>query len=455
MENLSKNNLFDVMGLQIKVDAAKKVLIKAYNENNGKLFISYSAGKDSTILRHIALSLYPDLEVVFSNTSNELKEVLEYAKKTPNVIIVNPKMNFKQVIMKYGFPLVSKEISQKVNEIKRTHGKRTRLKRMYGDHKNNGKLSNKWRFLAEQSFDVTEKCCKILKKDPLENWGKSRNLKPIIALMKDESNLRKQLSLYGKDDGNKIYPFLKTGWTEEDIFLYADLHNIRFAECYYDRIVDGVLVKKRDRTGCEYCMFGIDQEKTDRFERSRILTPKRFKANMKIENNGVTFEEAYNLIKYEEHPIVLDLYGGITVGMKNLPNHWNAYTFKNKTIQKVCPYCESRKIQKDFPVQMTFLDTPEEDGTKRVIFVTNEYMHCKECGGNYINDLHLFDFRFNVTKRVVDYIYKNLSKKSIFEVSSYIGISVEDLHEILNYYRADFQKALKNKQSSIWFVNNI
>lgn len=61
--------------------------------------------------------------------------------------------------------------------------------------------------------------------------------------MADENNLRKQLFLYGKDDGKKVYPFLKTGWTESDIWEYAKINNIRFDECYYDRYIDGILIK--------------------------------------------------------------------------------------------------------------------------------------------------------------------------------------------------------------------
>ena len=63
-----------------KIIAAENVIHKAYEKENGNLFISFSGGKDSTILRHIALKLYPNLKVVFSNTTNELAEVLKYIK---------------------------------------------------------------------------------------------------------------------------------------------------------------------------------------------------------------------------------------------------------------------------------------------------------------------------------------------------------------------------------------
>jgi len=83
-----------------KILLAEKILKKAYNDSNGKLFISFSGGKDSTVLRHITLRLYPNLKCVFSNTTNEIKEVVDYVKTFPNIITVKPKLSFSQVVKK-------------------------------------------------------------------------------------------------------------------------------------------------------------------------------------------------------------------------------------------------------------------------------------------------------------------------------------------------------------------
>jgi 3'-phosphoadenosine 5'-phosphosulfate sulfotransferase (PAPS reductase)/FAD synthetase len=284
--------------LDYKICLAQNIIIEEYMRTNGNLFLSWSGGKDSTVLMHIAKNLFPDIKIVFSDTTNEMSEIKKYIKQFSNVIIVKPRISFKKVIKLHGFPLVSKEISQKANELKHSNGKRTKLLRYYGDKKGNSVLPKKWRFLAEQKFDVTNKCCYILKKEPLERWAKANgNPKPLIALMSDESRLRQQLALYGNENGKKVYPFLRTGWTEKDIWAYAKKYNIRFAECYYDSVVNGVLIKALDRSGCEYCNFGVHLDKNDKFERSRALAPKRYENMMKIENNGVTFQEAINLVK--------------------------------------------------------------------------------------------------------------------------------------------------------------
>ena len=361
--------------LSNKIKLSEEIIKKSYIENNGKIFISFSGGKDSTILRHIALRIFPDLKVVFSNTTNELREVIKYVKTFPNIITVKPKIGFEEVIKKHGFPLVSKEVSQKVNDLKRINTPRTRNTRMYGDEKGNGRLSTKWRFLAEEKFDVTPKCCNILKKDPLEKWAKENGgLKPIIALMSDESSLRKQLSLYGNSN-KKIYPFLTTGWTEEDIWEYAKEFNIRFAECYYDKYINGKFIPKRSRTGCEYCGFGIHLESQNRFERSQLENPKKYERMMNLENNGVTFKTAIDKVKsVKDTPIKpeLDIYGGELLKKDEKSNpKIVSYEWKHNCNLKRCPHCNSKNIKRGYDYIMNFFDSPFKDGRKRNIYVYN------------------------------------------------------------------------------------
>lgn len=445
--------------LDDKIKLAENIITKEYEQNNGSIYLSYSGGKDSSILRDIALRLFPNIRVVFSDTTNELSEVKHYVRKTPDVITVVPDMNFKQVVQKKGFPLVSKEVSQKVYELKNTNGSKTRLKRLYGDVKNSGKLSNKWHYLAEQEFNVTHKCCQILKKDPLEKWAKNNgNPKPIIALMKDESKLRQQLALYGKEDGKKIYPFLRSGWTEADIWEYAKRYNIRFAECYYDRFVNDVLIKARTRTGCEYCGFGIMQEKEDRFARSKLTAPKKYKNMMRLENNGVTFEAAISIAKKASID-PLGLYGGLARSVEiNEGQKKEVYKFDIVSDVIECPCCKkkgSKTAVKSYGYYSTFKDTINpRTKRQRVIECHYDLWTCIKCGMTLNNHLHMFDLRFSVTKRLVDYICSNIGKKTELELSDETGLNLYDVFEILLCYENYIKNAKENKLASIWFDSN-
>lgn len=78
------------------------------------VYVSFSGGKDSTVLLDIARKLYPEIKAVFVDTGLEYPEIRDFVKSYENVDWLKPKMNFRQVIEKYGYPFISKEVSNKV-----------------------------------------------------------------------------------------------------------------------------------------------------------------------------------------------------------------------------------------------------------------------------------------------------------------------------------------------------
>ena len=76
------------------------------------VYVSFSGGKDSTVLLDIARSMYPNIKAVFLDTSLEFPELRQFVSTYDNVEFLKPKMNFRQVIEKYGYPLISKEVSE-------------------------------------------------------------------------------------------------------------------------------------------------------------------------------------------------------------------------------------------------------------------------------------------------------------------------------------------------------
>lgn len=79
------------------------------------VYCSFSGGKDSTVLLHIARQIYPDIKAVFSNTSLEFPEIVQFVRTFSNIDIVKPKMPYVEVIQKYGYPMISKEVSECVH----------------------------------------------------------------------------------------------------------------------------------------------------------------------------------------------------------------------------------------------------------------------------------------------------------------------------------------------------
>lgn len=76
------------------------------------MYVSFSGGKDSTVLLHLVRSLFPNVPAVFCNTGLEYPEIQQFVKSFENVEIIYPQKNFKEVITEFGYPLISKEVAE-------------------------------------------------------------------------------------------------------------------------------------------------------------------------------------------------------------------------------------------------------------------------------------------------------------------------------------------------------
>lgn len=99
--------------LSAKILMTKRRIREWYDYWDGQVYVSFSGGKDSTVLLHIAREVYPDIEAVFVNTGLEYPEIQSFVKTFDNVTILRPKMRFDEVIKTYGYPIISKGVSRK------------------------------------------------------------------------------------------------------------------------------------------------------------------------------------------------------------------------------------------------------------------------------------------------------------------------------------------------------
>lgn len=111
---------FQAMPLEVKV-AMTKVRVRDWVNYYGEdgVYISFSGGKDSTVLLDIVREMYSNIPAVFVDTGLEYPEIRNFVKTFDNVTWLKPKKNFKQVIENYGYPLISKEVSECVEGAKR------------------------------------------------------------------------------------------------------------------------------------------------------------------------------------------------------------------------------------------------------------------------------------------------------------------------------------------------
>ena len=76
------------------------------------VYVSFSGGKDSTVLLDIVREDYPEVKAMFVDVPTQYPELKEFVKTYDNVDIVKPRISFAEVCKKYGFPLISKEVSE-------------------------------------------------------------------------------------------------------------------------------------------------------------------------------------------------------------------------------------------------------------------------------------------------------------------------------------------------------
>ena len=282
--------------LERKVRLTQTRIMEYYQKLNGQVYISFSGGKDSTVLLDLARRIYPDIEAVFSNTGLEYPEIVEFVKTFDNVTIVKPKMSFREVLDKYGYPVISKEIAEAIYGARK--GQPNRLKKINGllvDKDGNKTLYNadKYKWLMDAPFKISEYCCHVMKKQPFKRYEKSTGKHPIVGSMTDESRLRQQNWFrYGCNsfDG-RIMSAPMSFWTEQDVLQYLKRTEIPYCKIYGDIVpkgcigqmsMDGVdtllMTTGAKRTGCMFCMFGVHLEgEPNRFQMMKKTHPKLYR----------------------------------------------------------------------------------------------------------------------------------------------------------------------------------
>lgn len=106
------------MSLNDKIRMTKyriKEWVNTYGEDG--VYVSFSGGKDSTVLGHIIREAcgYKNIPFVFVDVPTQYPELKQFAQTFDNLVILKPKISFAQVCEQYGFPMISKEVSNCVS----------------------------------------------------------------------------------------------------------------------------------------------------------------------------------------------------------------------------------------------------------------------------------------------------------------------------------------------------
>lgn len=321
MSERTKEQLREMQSLPLerKILISQARIIEWYRHWGGKVYVGFSGGKDSTVLLHMVRQVFPEVRGAFVNTGLEYPEIRRFALQQPNVIELRPRwgrrggrfgknaeemVSFADVLRHYGYPLISKEISQRIEEARRKTGGFS-WKRLNGQGKApNGEQSRfnaeRWKPLLQLPIKISANCCNILKKTPTHRFQKEEGCKPYIGTMACESRLRTDSWIKNGCNafkGERSAPM--SFWTEQDVLRYIAKNDVEICSVYGEiiyqdkqgmeyyaqtGIVAGIVGENTqlmcsgtDRTGCVFCAFGAHLEKGEtRFQRLKRTHPRLY-----------------------------------------------------------------------------------------------------------------------------------------------------------------------------------
>lgn len=296
--------------LEGKILMTQRRIQEWYDYWDGQVYVSFSGGKDSTVLKHIVDQMYSDVPALFVNTGLEYPEIQKFAMSQKNVVTVRPEMRFDEVIKRYGYPVISKAVARTIYyaRLNADNPNSIYVRQLKGDANDRygqQSLFNKkqWAYLTDAPFKLHDACCSVMKKRPIHQYNKETERKPIVGTFADESQTRlAQWKLRGCNaiEGKTPRSAPLSFWTEQDILHYIKKYNVPYCPVYGDIVVkqsedtapgqinmidylgcydesDQLTTTGCNRTGCIFCMFGCHLEKSpNRFQRLKETHPRQY-----------------------------------------------------------------------------------------------------------------------------------------------------------------------------------
>ena len=299
--------------LQAKIDTAIMRIVELYEETEGKCVLSFSGGKDSTVLAELYLMAKEQgkvgtIPIVFADTQVEYDAIYDFVewfgKEKQEVVFLKPRKSFVRVLKEYGKPIISKSTSLALNTyqnvlnrgedpLKYTLSFRIITGQQFDNEKKearrdkNGKVMPHKARLADKHFHLlhpnnehrySRQCCVYLKKYPFYDYYSEHGVKGYFTGMRNEeggarsmsfASCKQEIKLKGKMIQHVMPMFY---WSDEDVNEFVKTYNIKLSDAYTKYGLK--------RTGCIGCPYAKDISVV-----LRVLydyEPNKYKAVMKL-----------------------------------------------------------------------------------------------------------------------------------------------------------------------------
>lgn len=272
----------------------RKVLIsihrieRLYTKTNGKCYLSFSGGKDSTVVMAL-IKMCSDLVIpeysiplVYADTGIELGATREFVKWCkdnyyPNIHMIRSPMPFNQVIEQYGKPAISKMKAASLRSINNFSNKEDSKtfwlcitgKSSKGKTCCNNKFANKHIQFLHDDFNIkiSPQCCIVMKEEPIRQFAEQFNPKgyftgmrlaeggarekSIEAAVRSQEKKAKREKAKGEKTictylrGDQIVTNPIVDWTDDDVDNFIEHYNVPLSKAYTEY--------GYKRTGCFLC----------------------------------------------------------------------------------------------------------------------------------------------------------------------------------------------------------
>lgn len=287
----------------LRVLTAKKRIRDLYNQTAGNCYLSFSGGKDSTVVLALIKMceqecLIPKnaIPAVFCDTKIEMDATIDFVNWVKdnwygNVKIIETPKSFGAVIREYGKPMMSKLKSKTISRWRkqRANGKSDDSTQYYNNLLGIGKniyckqkIANKDLHVMSDDFDirVSDECCHQMKKIPFELYNKENCIEGFLTGERMAEGGIRQLNFKKKlASGQNICTSIKgpytikaplVDWSDDIINRFIDENNVPLSIAYTKY--------GRKRTGCFLCPFS--QELANDLEGLYQYEPNKYKASL-------------------------------------------------------------------------------------------------------------------------------------------------------------------------------
>lgn len=327
----------DSMLYSLNISKAKNRIRNLYYKTSGACYLSFSGGKDSTVVLTLIKQLGLNIPAVFCDTRIELDATYNFVTWVNEnyypVDIIKPEKSFCKVIEEFGKPIKSKMRSHSLRSYQNNPDCKT-ASLLFGKNSHRLSISNKDFHLLHPDFNikVSSVCCDYLKKKPFKVYTKENS---ILGYFTGERISEGGVRAYNADkrvkegkpictrvNGDVVIKSPIIDWSDEMVEEFILRENVPLSEAYTKYGMN--------RTGCCCCPYAKDIQNSLyvlwKFERSKYKASMNWLKDVYIAQNVILpFDEDYEKERAEK---------------------WKEYeVMRYEMLKKYRPYCT---IVKDY-----------------------------------------------------------------------------------------------------------